>query len=141
MDQKLLHNISQKKFFWCLKTHHFRAISPKWVLSPQREISCHIFKMAILTKFFDDLMNHITREYAGKKVEIFLNVSLFTIAHLLLWPFKVASLYCNDVYAKNKNQQSWFLLQRINIPTHFFRNSWKKDWTHIRWDASLLNIT
>ena len=84
--------IVKKKFFWCLKMHHFRAISPKWVLSPQKEISCHIFKMAILTKFFDDLMNHITREYAGKKMKIFLYVSPFTIVHLLLWPFKVASL-------------------------------------------------
>ena len=50
--------------------HYFRAISPKWILDPQKEISCHIFKKAILTKFFDDLMNHITREYAGKKNEI-----------------------------------------------------------------------
>ena len=73
--------------------HHFRAVSPKWVLRPQKEISCHIFKMAILTKFFDNLMNHITREYAGKKIKLFLNVSPLTIVHLLLWPFKVASLY------------------------------------------------
>ena len=57
-----------KKFFLpCLKMHNLRAISPKRVLTPQKEISYHIFKMAILTKFFDDLMNHITREYAGKK--------------------------------------------------------------------------
>ena len=40
--------------------------------------------LAILMKLFGDLMNHITREYAGKKIEIFLNISLFTIAHLLL---------------------------------------------------------
>ena len=51
-----------KKFFFpCLKMHHFRAILPKWVLRPQKKISCHIFKMAILTKFFDDLMNHIAK--------------------------------------------------------------------------------
>ena len=93
LDQKLQHNISQKFFFQCLKMHHFRAVSPKWVLRPQKEISCHIFKMAILTKFFDNLMNHITREYAGKKIKLFLNVSPLTIVHLLLWPFKVASLY------------------------------------------------
>ena len=102
MDQKLQHNISQKKFFQCLKMHHFRAVSPKWVLRPQKEISCHIFKMAILTKFFDNLMNHITREYAGKKIKLFLNVSPLTIVHLLLWPFKVASLYhmsCSNIPA------------------------------------------
>ena len=77
----------------CLKMHHFRAISPRWILTPQKEISCHIFKMVILTKFFDDLMNHITMEYAGKEINLFLNVSPLTIVHLLLWPFKVASLY------------------------------------------------
>ena len=36
----------------------------------QKEINCHIFKVAILTKFFGDLMNHITREYAGEKNKI-----------------------------------------------------------------------
>ena len=50
--------------------HYFRGVLPKWVLPPMKEISCHIFKTAILTKFFDDLMNHIIREYAGKKNEI-----------------------------------------------------------------------
>ena len=79
-------------FFPFLKMHHFRAISPKWVLRPQKKISCHIFKMAILTKFFDDLMNHIIREYAGEKMNLFLNVSLLTIVNSLLWPFKVSSL-------------------------------------------------
>ena len=83
----------KKYFFPYLKMHHFRAISPNWILTPQKEISCHIFKMAILTKFFDDLMNHITREYAGEKMKLFLNVSTLTIVNLLLWPFKVASLY------------------------------------------------
>ena len=56
------------------------------------EISCHIFKMAILTKKFGDLMNHITREYLGKKMKLFLNVSPLTIMNLLLLPFKVSSL-------------------------------------------------
>ena len=101
MDQKLQHNISQKNFFQCLKMHHFRAVSPKWVLRPQKEISCHIFKMAILTKFFDNLMNHITREYAGKTMKLFLNVSPLTIVSLLLWPFKVSSLYCKFDRLKN----------------------------------------
>ena len=92
LDQKLLHNISQRKKISCLKMHHFRVISPNSILTPQREISCHIFKMAILTKFFNDLMNHIAREYAGKKMKPFLNVSSLKIVNLLLWPFKVSSL-------------------------------------------------
>ena len=102
MGQKLFHNISQKKKFPCLKMHYFRAISPKWILDPQKEISCHIFKKAILTKFFDDLMNHITREYAGKKKKLFLNVSSLTIVNLLLWPFKVSSLYFTCLYMIDK---------------------------------------
>ena len=85
----------------CLKMHHFRAIPPKWVLRHQKKISCHIFKMAILTKFFDDLMNHIVREYAGEKMNLFLNVSPLTIVNLILWPFKVSSLY---------QQNNWLLL-------------------------------
>ena len=83
----------KKQFFLCLKVHNFRAILPKWFFTPQKEISCHIFKMVILTKFFDDLMNHINREYAGKKKKLFLNVSPLIIVNLLLWPFKVSSLY------------------------------------------------
>ena len=73
----------------CLKMHHFRAIPPKWVLRHQKKISCHIFKMAI----WQNLMNHIIREYAGEKTNLFLNVSPLTIVNLLLWPFKVSSLY------------------------------------------------
>ena len=37
-----------------------------------------------LAKFFDDLMNHIAREYAGKKMKSFLNVSPLPIVNLLL---------------------------------------------------------
>ena len=40
--------------------------------------------MAILTKFFDDLMNHIGREYAGEKMNLFMNVTPLTIVNLLL---------------------------------------------------------
>ena len=35
LDQKLCHDISRKLLFSCLKMHHFRAILPKWVLTPQ----------------------------------------------------------------------------------------------------------
>ena len=48
--------------------------------------------MAILTKFFGDLMNHIIREYAGKKIKSFLNVSLLKIMDILLSVFMVSSL-------------------------------------------------
>ena len=68
-------------------------VSPKWILTPQKEISCHIFKMAILTKFFGDLMNQMIREYAGKKIKLFLNVSPLKIMDIFLSLFKVSSLY------------------------------------------------
>ena len=58
--------------------------------------------MAILTKFFDDLMNHIAREYADKKMKSFLNVSPLTIVNLLLSPFKVSTLY--NVHIKCINE-------------------------------------
>ena len=60
--------------------------------TPQKEISCHIFKMAILTKLFGDLMNHIIREYAGKKIKLFLNATPLKIRDNLLTLFKVSSL-------------------------------------------------
>ena len=43
--------------------------------------------MAIFSKFFGDLMTHITREYAGKKIKSFLNVSLLKIMDILLSVF------------------------------------------------------
>ena len=63
---------------------YFRGKIPTQVLTSQRKTSCHIFKVAYLTKFFGDLMNHKIREYAGKEMKLFLNVSLLTIANLLL---------------------------------------------------------
>ena len=49
--------------------------------------------MAIFSKNFDDLMTHITREYAGKKMKSFLNVSPLKIIDILLSVFLVSSLY------------------------------------------------
>ena len=49
--------------------------------------------MAISTKFFGDLMNHIIGEYAGKKIKLFLNVSPLKVMDILLSLFKVSSLY------------------------------------------------
>jgi hypothetical protein len=39
----------------------FRGISLKWVLTLQREISSHIFKMATFSKFFGDFISHKIR--------------------------------------------------------------------------------
>ena len=64
--------------------HRFECYFAEVSFETQKEISGHIFKVPILTKFFDDLMNHITREYAGKKKKLFLNVSSLTIVNLLL---------------------------------------------------------
>ena len=44
-----------------IKKETFRGISPKWVLTPQKETSCHISKMAIFPKIFGDFMRHIIR--------------------------------------------------------------------------------
>ena len=41
-----------------------------------------------------------------KKMKLFLNVSPLTIVHLLLWPFKVASLYEVPVKSKVKMSQN-----------------------------------
>ena len=99
--------------------HHFRAISPKSVLTPQKEISCHIFKMAILTKFFDDLMNHITRKYAGKKIRSFLNVSLLKIMDILLSVFMVSSLYNMQLHSITKDHIVWGQVEEIFWQSRF----------------------
>ena len=52
-----------------LKVHLFRGISPKWVLNPQKETSCHIFNMAIFSNFFVDINTHIIRCNAGEKMK------------------------------------------------------------------------
>jgi hypothetical protein len=66
-------------FFSYLKMHHFRAISPKWVLAPPKEKSSHIFKMAIFSKFFGSFMRHIVRSNTGKKIELFLELLTNTV--------------------------------------------------------------
>ena len=56
--KNLNHIISYNKIwdkifiFSYLKMHNFRGILPKWVLTPQKETSFNIFKMAIFSKFF-----------------------------------------------------------------------------------------
>ena len=77
--------------------HYFRAVSPKWVLPPMKETSCHIFKMAIFSKFFFDLITHVTREYACEKIKSFLNVSPLKIMDILLSVFMVSSLYYTTI--------------------------------------------
>ena len=81
-----------KDFFSCLKMQYFRAVLPKLILPCIKETSCHIFKMAFFSKFFGDLITHITREYAGKKIKSFLNVSPLKIMDILLSVFMVSSL-------------------------------------------------
>ena len=50
--------------------HHFWASLPKCVLTPPKEISSHIFKMAIFPKFFEAFMSHIIRKNTGKKTKL-----------------------------------------------------------------------
>ena len=73
--------------------------------------------MGILTNCFGDLMNHI-KEYAGKKKKLFLNVSPLTTVNLLLWPFKVSSLYLADLH----NNPDELLNQRSLYPANLGRN-------------------
>ena len=44
-------------------------ISQKWIFKPQKETSCHTFKMTIFSKFFVDIMTHIIRWNAGEKIK------------------------------------------------------------------------
>ena len=62
--------------FLCLKMHHFRANLPKWVLTPQKETNCHIFKIATFSKLFGGFMAHIIRQNADKRIKYFFE--LFT---------------------------------------------------------------
>ena len=74
--------------------HHFSGVLQKLVLLPQMEISCHIFRLAIFSKFFGDLMSHIIREYAEEYEEMkhFLYNLPLKIMGILLSVFLVSSL-------------------------------------------------
>ena len=72
--------------------HNFSGVLPKLVLLPQMEISCHIFKLAIFSKMFGDLMKHIIMEYADKEIKYFLYVSRLKMIDILLSDFMVYSL-------------------------------------------------
>ena len=76
--------------FLRLKMHHFSGVLPKLVLLPQMEISCHIFKLAIFSKFFGDLMSHIIREYANEEMKFFLYILPLKIMGILLSDFTVS---------------------------------------------------
>ena len=41
---------------------------PKWVSTPRKKNSYHIFKMVILSKIFDDVKSYVIRWNAGKKI-------------------------------------------------------------------------
>ena len=47
------------------------GISPKCDLTPQKETGYYIFKMTIFSKFFGNVMTHIIRENAGKRIKYF----------------------------------------------------------------------
>ena len=72
--------------------HHFSSVLPKLVSLPQMEISGHIFKLAIFSKFFGDLMSHIIREYADEEMKYFLYILPLKIMGILLSVFLVSSL-------------------------------------------------
>ena len=43
-------------------------------MTPQRKISCHMFKMPIFPKFFGDIMSHIIRSHADEKIKYFVEL-------------------------------------------------------------------
>ena len=108
--------------------HYFRSVLPKGVLPPMKETSCNIFKIAISSKFFGDLMTHLISEYAGKEIKQFLNVSPLTITNLLLWPFKVSSLYIKE----------WITSWPLEIPNNIltFRTAETSSRLNIIWKLS-----
>jgi hypothetical protein len=53
--------LAKISIFSCLKMHYFRASLLKVVLTPPKEISSHIFKMAFFSKLFGAFMKHIIR--------------------------------------------------------------------------------
>ena len=65
----------------------------KSVLTPKKINSCHIFKIAIFSKFFGDLMSHIIREYADEEIIYFLYILPLKMMDVLLSVFLVSSLY------------------------------------------------
>ena len=48
-------------FFSCLKMHHFSTSLPKWILTPSKENSSHVFKITIFSKLFGAFTRHIIR--------------------------------------------------------------------------------
>ena len=125
MDQKLWHYWWLKISFSWLKMHHFRGKIPKQVLTPQKKTSCHTFKMTIFSKFFVDVMTHIIRENAGKRMKYFLNFSLIKIVNLLWSLFQVPTLYIlpwiGKVYQSlgfGKFYYSHFILKVMTILNH-----------------------
>ena len=65
----------------------------------------HIFKMAIFSKFFGDVISHIIREHAGKRMYFF---KLFIkILNLLLSPFQVSILYVHTLHISNYRKMKY----------------------------------
>ena len=60
--------------------HHFSGKIPKYVLTPQKKTSHHIFKMAISSEFFGDVMIFIIRVNADERIEK--NSEIFSIKNL-----------------------------------------------------------
>ena len=72
-------------------------------------------------------MKHIIREYAGKEIKLFRNVSLLTIENLLLRPFMVSSLYYDIT--------KWFKITRKSLSETLIFAS-----THPQYDDRFLPV-
>ena len=94
----------------------------------------YFFKIIILILW----ASHIIREYAGKKIKWFLNVSPLTIVNILLWPFMVFSLYIH-AFSKQQTKEttSWQTFAKrpasfVCLETFFYSNEEPfEGWTKI----------
>ena len=115
--------ISNRSEFWHLKRKS-AIIFSKWLF----------LQNSLLISW----ASHIIREYAGKKIKWFLNVSPLTIVNILLWPFMVFSLYIH-AFSKQQTKEttSWQTFAKrpasfVCLETFFYSNEEPfEGWTKI----------
>ena len=72
-------------------------------LTPQKEPSCHIFKLAIFSKFFHEQHNHVKLRY---NIKTFLNTSLIAISNIVFLTFESTKSICQGYRDKVSSLES-----------------------------------
>ena len=116
---------------------YFRGKLPKYVLTPLKKTSYHIFKMGIFSKFFVDIMTHIIGWNAGKRIKP--TFELFTkqkIGFRFVLFLSVQSLISE--WSRRENIRNWKLCSRLtdamgqwylSKKTHYSSDKYKfRDW-------------